>query len=843
MHATAIDRWITSSLPDGRPIPGYRLIRRLGVGGHGEVWEAEGPGGFRLALKFVGLADGRGATELRSLEILKQIRHPNLLVTFGSWQVDRHLMIGMELADRTLWDRFLEALDGGLAGIPRTELLGDIGQAAEAIDYLNGHRHALGGCGAIGVQHRDVKPQNLLKIGGGLKVADFGLARLLAGNVASHTGRWTTTYAAPEFFRHETSNRSDQYSLAVTYCHLRCGLPPFSGSVATVITGHLWGEPELDRLPVEERPIVGRALSKVPDDRWPDCASFVRALREVSSPDNLPLPPALPGDPDDDTATGPPIDQLRSTSDTSDRSPRPDVRLGTLALAIGHDWPSSLPGLEPPSAELMMDSEGSISDLADPSESSTLELEPASEAEVPGAESDLRPGPTWVPGTGRRVALLVGVAFLVIAGLDLFSGESRPSIALARVFASATNPAPEPPPVRIDPPPPPPLAVQEAPTESIPPSPGVVGPDQPAEGIEIRPASDLEPTPILPVASEPAVGESSDVGPPLGPPIVPDSVADVPTDGESSDLEPPLTPPVVRDSVADVPTVKETSDDGPPPSPPVVPVADLPAEIDLKGAGPPAPMRLEIPADVTIPAGGEGRVLVRLPGGTHADAPVLVRFEGVPGGVEVREATIPAGRDRVGVEVKAGPSALPGRWPLEAVASVGSARISADCTLIVESGRPTDGYKSDWRTQGPPADPPAETIGPAPGPGHFFVPGHFAPLGDEIVWKMGFWAPIHLGWDWIPARWVRRPEGWAFLDGRWARVGTTSPDGSDRDPATTTRHVVARPAASGPPIAVPRRPPANRPPAPTAARENPRRPGGLGIPQAILRNAFRPPWK
>jgi hypothetical protein len=254
--------------PPPRAVPGYRLVRRLGRGGFGEVWEAVGPDGL-VALKFVPRADQSAALEWRALEALKEVRHPHLLAVFAAWQTEEHLVITMERAERTLLDCWLEAQRQGLTGIPREELLGYLGQAARGIDYLH----------SKGIQHRDIKPQNLLLVGGCLKVADFGLARVLAHSVTGHTGRLTLAYAAPEFFDGRTTRHSDQYSLAVTYCQLRGGRLPFEGTPAQMVAGHLNRPPDLTMLPAEERPAVARALAKRAGERWPTCTAFVEALQ------------------------------------------------------------------------------------------------------------------------------------------------------------------------------------------------------------------------------------------------------------------------------------------------------------------------------------------------------------------------------------------------------------------------------------------------------------------------------------------------------------------------------------------------------------------------------------
>lgn len=263
------------SLTPGRePVPGYRLVERVGRGGFGEVWKAATADGQFVALKFLPWAGGAAAVELRSLEFIRNLRHPNLLTIYGSWQTDQLLVLAMELAELTLLDRCHQEREKGTPGIPHDELLGYLRDAAEGIDFLHG----------LGVQHRDIKPQNLLLLGGRLKVADFGLARVLAHSVTGHTGSLTVAYAAPEFFDGKTSRHSDQYSLAVTYCQLRGGRLPFEGTPAQMVAGHLIRTPDLTRLPEGERHAVARALAKNPEKRWPSCREFVEAVVAGGAP-------------------------------------------------------------------------------------------------------------------------------------------------------------------------------------------------------------------------------------------------------------------------------------------------------------------------------------------------------------------------------------------------------------------------------------------------------------------------------------------------------------------------------------------------------------------------------
>lgn len=268
------------------PVPGYKLVKRLGSGGFGEVWQAIGPGGFAVALKFIDMGRATGKFELRSLEVMKEVRHAHLLTMFGSWQVGDFLIIAMEMADQTLLDRFKTYKTKGAAGIPQAELLGYLEEAAKGLDHLNQDRR---------IQHRDIKPHNLLLVGGTVKVADFGLAKLLDASHGSHSGSGQSfPYAAPEFFRDQTAMTSDQYSLAITYCHLRGGRVPFNGTQAQIINGHLRLVPDLSMLPPEERAIVTKALAKNPSERWATCRDFVTALTRRSVPDQITAPHVPP---------------------------------------------------------------------------------------------------------------------------------------------------------------------------------------------------------------------------------------------------------------------------------------------------------------------------------------------------------------------------------------------------------------------------------------------------------------------------------------------------------------------------------------------------------------------
>jgi len=267
----------SQTYPGAELIAGYQLVQRLGTGGFGEVWKTTAPGGLTKALKIVygHLNEARADQELKALERIKAVRHPFLLSLERVEVIDNQLLIVTELADRSLLDRFLEACKSGLAGIPREELLGYMRDAADALDYLNE---------SFGLQHLDIKPQNLLLVGGRIKIGDFGLVKDLRGGSATATGGVTPLYATPEAFDGRVSRYSDQYSLSIVYQEMLTGVRPFPGTTTLQLAlQHGNSEPLLHPLPVHDRPVIGRALAKIPNNRFPSCRDMVNHLVRAGS--------------------------------------------------------------------------------------------------------------------------------------------------------------------------------------------------------------------------------------------------------------------------------------------------------------------------------------------------------------------------------------------------------------------------------------------------------------------------------------------------------------------------------------------------------------------------------
>lgn len=309
------------------PIPGYSLIERIGGGGYGDVWKCEAPGGLYKAIKFVfgnlestsavgeDADTGRAEQELKSLERIKRIRHPFILALDRYEIIDGQLMIVTELADCSLHDRVKECQSQGLPGIPHDELMGYMQETAEALDYMT-EKHDL--------LHLDIKPQNLFLLANHIKIGDFGLVKDVEGMLANVTGGFTTIYAAPESFEGYVSRYSDQYSLAIVYQELLTGVRPFTGkNPRQLLLQHVQGNPNLDSLPPAERPIVARALSKTPTDRWPNCKAFIKALKQLQQSYSQ-----------SDQATDTQLERETQTQPIKTSSPADDSNLGQAKRSV-----------------------------------------------------------------------------------------------------------------------------------------------------------------------------------------------------------------------------------------------------------------------------------------------------------------------------------------------------------------------------------------------------------------------------------------------------------------------------------------------------------------------------
>jgi serine/threonine protein kinase len=277
---------------------GYKLIDRLGRGGFAEVWRAEAPGGVEVAIKvmFQAMDHAEARREFQSLDLIKGLRHPYLLQTHSYWVDDEQLYIAMELAEGSLRARLKECRQAGFSGIPVPELLNYLKESAEAMDFLHSNK----------VQHRDIKPDNILHVQRHAKVADYGLARLMETiRLASASNSGTPAYMAPEMWAGKTHEHTDQCCLAVTYAELRLDRRLFAaGDLVALMMEHLQGTPRLDGLPQAERDVLLKALAKEPAERYASCMAFAQAL-EQSIPQAALGNRPVPADPPPRQGSGP----------------------------------------------------------------------------------------------------------------------------------------------------------------------------------------------------------------------------------------------------------------------------------------------------------------------------------------------------------------------------------------------------------------------------------------------------------------------------------------------------------------------------------------------------------
>jgi serine/threonine protein kinase len=267
--------------PGEEPFPGFTLHLPLGRGGSGEVWEARGPDGNSVALKFVKCKNSSLATkEVRSVQALGRLYHPNMVRIYEVFLQADYLVIAMELADGSLMDLFeLFASEQGTAITPAL-VCRYLTHAAVALDFLNTYQHVHEGR-RVAFQHCDIKPSNILLFGDKIKLADFGLSTAMSAALEPHGRAGTLDFSAPEVYAGQLSHRTDQYALAVSYCLLRGGRLPFYNTVGRFTPSYTRGQPDLSMLSPPERPIIAKALSVPPINRWASCGEFMARLRDL----------------------------------------------------------------------------------------------------------------------------------------------------------------------------------------------------------------------------------------------------------------------------------------------------------------------------------------------------------------------------------------------------------------------------------------------------------------------------------------------------------------------------------------------------------------------------------
>lgn len=274
----------------------YKILRKLGAGGMGVVYEAEDTKlGRRVALKFLPEESRRDSEALerflREARAASSLSHPSICTIHAIEEFNDRTFISMELLDGNSLDKVLAA---GAVPINRTIELGI--QLADALHAA--HRK--------GIVHRDIKPANIFLTGSGVvKILDFGLVKLLpeaneefSGNTLDAQANTLLTspgmavgtiqYMSPEQARgEEIDARSDLFSLGAVLYQMLTGKQAFPGSTSAVVFDNiLHNSPvsplELNaQIPDELERILNKALEKDRDIRYQVAAELRADLKRL----------------------------------------------------------------------------------------------------------------------------------------------------------------------------------------------------------------------------------------------------------------------------------------------------------------------------------------------------------------------------------------------------------------------------------------------------------------------------------------------------------------------------------------------------------------------------------
>jgi formylglycine-generating enzyme required for sulfatase activity len=282
-----------SNLLAGQALGHYKVISLIGSGGMGKVYLAEDQRLRRnVALKVIaaGQFDEQRLRILREAQLASALDHPNVCAVHDIGESDSQCFIAMQHVE----GQTLEQVVGGRP-LPTDKILSIALQIADALSAA--HQR--------GIIHRDIKPRNILINAHGLvKVLDFGLARLLAGDNPSASrpdgAVGTPAYMSPEQVRGEViDHRSDIFSFGAVLYQITTGLAPFRGRsslevMQAVIADTPAAPRELNpRAPTRLAEVIDRALAKSREDRYQSVEEIQSDLNSIAAKVSLPANPAF----------------------------------------------------------------------------------------------------------------------------------------------------------------------------------------------------------------------------------------------------------------------------------------------------------------------------------------------------------------------------------------------------------------------------------------------------------------------------------------------------------------------------------------------------------------------
>ena len=285
----------------------YELLTLLARGGMAEVYLARmtGVGGFErlLVIKRI-LPHLTGDPDfvemfLNEGRIAARLAHPNVCHVYELGEVDGALFLAMEYLEGLSWGELSPLVPRG-GGFELRCAAGVIGQVCDGLRYAHELRDVDGT--PTPVVHRDVSPQNLMITSDGVsKLLDFGVSKVLTEGSRTRTGmlKGKLPYMAPEQIRGEPVDaRADVFAMGTVLWEALTGDRLFRRDSDYQIWRAVTEEdiPTVtSRCPTLPRGIdvvVGRALERDPDRRYPTIRAFASDLREVATPLGGPLDPA-----------------------------------------------------------------------------------------------------------------------------------------------------------------------------------------------------------------------------------------------------------------------------------------------------------------------------------------------------------------------------------------------------------------------------------------------------------------------------------------------------------------------------------------------------------------------